>query len=288
MKVVIKTDALLSNIQKASMLSNKPISLMFKDFYEDVYPGIKDKIDNKIFSLNIEGSVCYSLGKAQTVHSGAIVTSVADAWRYSRECGINEFYIPIDAYDEREGLCVYDASCLAQDIKSLFDAKLYGMITCGCMNERHPYTDNLAAIWEALKDDVLSISLGGSFWLGKDMKLPDFISDLRIGEYFLFGTIPFHRDNYKQGDNGIEIHSKVVAVYPERNKLLIDCGYAMADIDKSVITGGHNELQYVDSSSEYSIFYTQKASSYKKGDIVKFVPNYKSLVKLRYADKEFR
>ena len=170
----------------------------------------------------------------------------------------------------------------------LSNAHVYGMITSGCLNDRHPSISRLYDIWDSLKRCIESISLGGSFWLGQDDKLPNFISDVRIGEYMLFGTIPYCNDKNKRGFNGIELQTKIIGIYPDRDQLILDCGYSIADIDKCKIDSYHFNLKYVDSSSEYTIMECARVSDYHLGDVVTFIPNYKSLVKLRYAEHEYR
>jgi len=292
MKVVIYTDNIIENIKKAELLVNVPVSLMFKDFYEGIYAYVQERVNNKVFGLHLKDSICYSIGKATKTNCGAIVTSFSDVWKY---CYSNElvkgemrsFYIPINANDNREGLSIYEVNKLSNEIKMVSGAHVYGLITSGCLNEKYPSEERLYKIWDGLQNSVESISLGGSFWLGKDEKLPDFISDVRIGEYMLFGTIPYCNDVDKRGLNGIEIHTKVIGVYPERNQLILDCGYSMADVDKCRVDY-YSDLGYVDSSSEYTIMTSSNVSDYKIGDVVKFIPDYKSLVKLRYAEHEYR
>lgn len=292
MKVVVYTDNIIENIRRAESFVNVPVSLMFKDFYEDIFEHISDRVKNKVFGLHMDGSVCYSIGKAAKNNCGAVVTSFSDVWKYCYAEGIGgsemrSFYIPINAEDDREGLSIYEASKLANEIKTISRANVYGMITSGCLNEKYPSEERLYKIWEKLKDCVESISLGGSFWLGNSCNIPDFISDIRIGEYMLFGTIPYCCDKDKRGCNGIEIHTKVIGVYPERNRIILDCGYSMADMDKCSVDY-YAGLEYVDSSSEYTIMKSNNVSDFKIGDVVSFVPNYKSLVKLRYAEHEYR
>lgn len=145
----------------------------------------------------------------------------------------------------------------------------------------------LCEIWSKLNSYIESISLGGSFWLGQNEDLPKFISDVRIGEYMLFGTIPYNSDDEKLGLNGIELHTEVIGIYPERNQILLDCGYSMADMGECRCLDNH--LDFSNSSSEYTIMKVYGDSSdYCIGDIVTFIPNYKSLVKLRYAEHEYR
>lgn len=292
MKVIVYTKNIIENIEKSRTLVNVPISLMFKDFYEDIYEHISDKIRNKIFGLHLKDSICYSIGKAVKGNSGAVVTSFADVWKYltinGNACqGIHNFYIPINACDNREGLSIYEASKLANEIRTLSSSHIYGLITSGCLNENHPSEKELFRIWNLLRNDIESISLGGSFWLGQNSKLPNFISDVRIGEYMLFGTIPYCTNEEKQGLCGIELHTKVIGIYPERSQLILDCGYSMSDMNQCRICYQDN-LKFVDSSSEYTIMKCDNVSDYRIGDVVRFIPDYKSLVKLRYAEHEYR
>lgn len=287
MKVVVYTKNIIENIEKAQTITNVPISLMFKDFYEDIHPNISEKVNNKIFGLHLPNSICYSIGKASKDNYGAIITTVRDGFRYSVDIGIKHLYIPINANDNREGLSIYEASKLANEIRMLSSSHIYGLITSGCLNENHPSEKELYHIWNSLRSDIESISLGGSFWLGQNTKLPSFISDVRIGEYMLFGTIPYCTDKRKQGLNGIELQTKVIGIYPERSQLILDCGYSMSDMHQCRICY-QDDLKFVDSSSEYTIMQCEHVSDYRIGDVICFVPDYKSLVKLRYAEHEYR
>lgn len=291
MKVVVYTENIIKNIEKAQTLTNVPISLMFKNFYEDIYPRIAEKVNNKVFGLHLPNSICYSIGKATKDNCGAIVTTALDGFRYAVDMGIKHLYIPINANDNREGLSIYEAEKLVETIRYIKnDVHVYGLITSGCLNEKCPSEEFLYHIWRELCHCIESISLGGSFWLGQDLKLPDFISDIRIGEYMLFGTIPYSDSitglRYK-GSNGIELHTNVIGIYPERNQLILDCGYSMADMN-DCMRCGNVRLGYVNSSSEYTIMECQNVSDFRLGDVVKFIPNYKSLVKLRYAEHEYK
>lgn len=288
MKVIIDTTAIVENIKQAESLANIPISLMFKDFYEDIYPHIKDRISNKVFGLNLDGSVCYSIGKARKNNSGSIITSFSDFLKFNK-LGIKDFYIPINAEDNREGLSIYEVDKLCKEIRLVSDCKLHGMITSGCISDKAPDPASLYSICGCLSKQLDSISIGGSYWLGqlKDYKFHDIISDIRIGEFMLYGTIPYN-DTSINGTNGIELKCKIIGIYPDRNEFIIDCGYNMANIDKCKLISPTCFLQYVDSSSEYSIFKYISLGNMKIGDELTFIPDYKSLVKLRYADREFK
>lgn len=289
MKVIIYTDNFVKNIRKAESLVNTPVSLMFKDFYEDIWKHIHHRVDNEIFSLHFEDSVCYSIGKSSCNQKGAVVTTVYDAMDCVVNRCINNIYIPINAFDNREGVSLFEARQIAKMVRSCNDnAHAYGMITSGCLNGNRPSMQRLCEIWAILNGDIESISLGGSFWLGQNENLPKFISDVRIGEYMLFGTIPYNGDEKKMGVNGIELWTKVVGVYPERSQILIDCGYSMADMNECRCFD--DGLQYSDSSNEYTVMkvINGRCTDYCIGNFVVFTPSYKSLVKLRYAEHEYR
>lgn len=284
MRVEINTRAILGNIEKAKSIVNRPISLMFKDFYEDIYSHIEDT-GCKIFSKNLEGSVCYSLFNSKAKHSGCFVTKDTDFMVSLCSCNIDEFYIPINANDNREGLSLKDAVRLCEFIKChrSYPVKLYGVITSGCLNEKHPSIDELDEIWSAVSPYMEGLSIGGSFWLAKQ-NLPDYVSDIRIGEYMLFGTIPYDSNKELLGHNSIKIKARVIGVYPERNQIIVDCGYSLADVKDCTVH--HQGLKYVDSSSEYTIFELDGCEM-NIGEEVEITPNYKSLVKLKDAQRYY-
>lgn len=86
MKVIIYTDNVIKNIKKAETLVNVPVSLMFKDFYEDIWKHIHYRVDNDIFSLHFEDSVCYSIGKAIHNQKGAVTVTAYEAM----DCVVNK------------------------------------------------------------------------------------------------------------------------------------------------------------------------------------------------------
>lgn len=175
MKVVVYTKNIIENIEKAQSFINVPISLMFKDFYEDIYGHIADKINNKIFGLHLKDSICYSIGKATKDNSGAVVTSFTDVWQYlninGSACrGIHNFYIPINACDNREGLSYYEASKLANEIRMISNSHIYGLITSGCLNENHPSEKELYRIWKSLRDILNLLVWVVAFGLDKKLR----------------------------------------------------------------------------------------------------------------------
>lgn len=284
MRVIIDKEKIKRNIKKAETLSQGvSVSLLFKDFYEDIYSCIHP-VKNEIFSMNFMFSNCYAIGKGNDAHIGAVVTHV-DQLSNLDPVTLKTVFIPINVGDNREGLSMDDAISLSSKIKSrVYRTDIVGMITSGCLNERAPRPKDLEEIFRAAKGSVSSLSVGGSYWLGSKEKLPSCVRDIRIGEYMLFGTIPYNNEEERLGENAILIEAEVIGVYPERNHILIDCGYSLAEPDKCSYLD--RNLFYVDSSSEYTILYTDTAK-FKLGDKVYMKPNYKSLVKLKNAVRNY-
>lgn len=285
MKVVYDIQAIKNNILKAGKLLGRPVVLMFKDFYEGLASHLPQELIEGCWSLHLAESNCYSLNAAEWLHTGAIVINLKEAEYLHEEYGIKRFYIPVNCGDDREGLTLHKAFELADVLTEREWADVYGLITSGCMNSNAPDAHRLEKICQAMSAGSASgVSVGGSYWIGRE-KLPDFISEVRIGEYMLFGTIPYCSDEGLYGSNGIWIETEVLAIYPERKQLIVDCGYKYADLSKSKMLA--DGLRFVDSSSEYSIFsYDEPLSSV--GDVLRFIPNYKSLVTLKDADTEYR
>lgn len=287
MKLLVDTRVITDNIEKAGTLTNVPaISLMFKDFYEDIHCHLDLKNEHTIFSRNLNKSVCYSIGKANNNNSAAVIVNVRQAFEYNVKFEIATFYLPINVNDNREGLSVNQAYNVAADIKSVLPGcKIIGMVTSGCINSSYASMTELNSIWIAIKDVVESISLGGSFYLGKCVRFPNYINEIRIGEYMLFGTIPYCNKESLCGAVGLFVESEILGVYEDRKEIILDCGYSTFDAQNSQIR--YNDLSFVNCSSDYAI-YKYKDGYYRVGDKITFVPDYKSLVKLRNVEREYR
>ena len=281
MKVIVDTAAIERNIAKAQKLVNVPISLMFKDFYDDISHHINIPQKMNIFGLHLPDSVCYSINKADDRNRGALVVSLEDYIR-CYQLGIRKFYIPINAGDNREGLSASDADQLACKIDD--DCEIHGLITSGCINDEAPSIEELYSIYDSI-NHIPSISLGGSYYLAKGFP-PDFVSDIRIGEYMLFGTIPYDDCDYRLGENAIRLKTKVIESF-KNDRFLVDCGYSMADMDKCKPIGVSDFCRHIASSSEYSVYDQHLDDPFKVGEEIDFNINYKSLVKLRNAEIKY-
>lgn len=298
--MIIKIDrtAIAFNINKAEKIAGGiPVALMLKGFYEYI-ADIECVNTRKIYSQGVPGSVCYALHAAGLRHSAAVVADFDDFVECYHIFGIREFYLPLNAEDDREGLDSRQNERLALRIrKYVSDVKLYMMITSGCLNDRHPGLDRITNEWESWASVPFDgVSLGGSFYLSeldsymketerhRSSYPPPFITDIRIGEYALFGTIPFCDKKYLFGRNAITVESEVIGVYPERRQIVVRGGYSEIDADQCTLLSGG--LSFSDISSEYTI-YNDPFLLYKRGDKVEVVPNYKSLVKLQNVAREY-
>lgn len=309
--MVIKIDkkAIASNIHKAERIAKGvPVSIMLKGFY-DYLADIECVKTRKLYSQSIPNSVCYALHSAGSQHNAAVVADFDDFVECYRDRGIKEFYIPFNALDDREGLDECRCAFLARRIrKSAGGMRLYMMITSGCLNDKHPGLYHIENEWREWASTLFDgISLGGSFYLSElesyltaterrvycesgvvidvhPADPPRFITDVRIGEYALFGTIPFCEKKYLFGHNAITVESEVIGVYPDRRQIVVRGGYSEIDTDKCTLLSGG--LTFSDVSSEYTI-YNDPFLRYKMGDIVSVVPDYKSLVKLQYVAREY-
>lgn len=287
MVIKINRKAIAYNIRKAEKIANGiPISIMVKGFYEWLFD-LECVKQHKIYSQNIPNSVCYALKSAGLRHNGAVVADFDDFKECYYSCGIHEFYIPRNMSDDREGLGLKDIKRLANIIRKNYpDVKLYMMITSGCLNDRNPGLFLIQKEWRDWASDMFDgVSLGGSFYLSQcNLDELDFVTDIRIGEYALFGTIPFCYERELLGRNAITVESEVIATYPDRRQIVVRGGYSEIDTDRCTLLSGG--LTFADTSSEYTI-YNDPYLRYKVGDKVEVVPNYKSLVKLQYVAREY-
>lgn len=289
MKMIADIARMQGNISKAHELVGKDISLMMKDFYDDIYEHLG--VEAKVFAKRIERSVYPTIGGEKYYHSGTFAVSKSDV----KEAfdSHQDVYIPINLNDDREGLSaceVFDLVEYANNInKSL--RKIYISVTTGCINNNQPEKTfrELCSLCDLMPSCVTGVSVGGSYYLqyngiGSE-RLPDRVSDVRIGEYMLYGTIPYCDRVEIFGENALSVEMKVVGVRRDRQHIIVSGGYSQIDTkDSPLLSGG---LEFVDSSSDYTI-YRDRFNRYKEGDTIEVVPSYKSLVKLKYVEREYK
>lgn len=286
MRYIVSKEALNQNIALAqSLIGLRKLSLIFKEYYEHLFPLVSQHPTGDIFAINLQGSICYALGMANEKNKGALVNNIMDA-KSLHDKGINRLYIPIDTYDGREGLPVYEAKLLAEAIHEFFGKKTTatGLVTNGCINDFHLQTkDEWVTLWSVLGNHLTGLSVGGSYWLDKAKDLPEFVKDVRIGRFMLFGYIPYSDKKY--GRNCMVAECNVIGVNLTQHKVMVDLGDAYCDPAQCVPC--NKDMVFVESSSNYALYFTPQASRYYIGQRLLFIPNYKhssalARLKVRY------
>lgn len=255
------------------MIGLRRLSLMFKEYYEQLYVLIDSMPTGDIFSVNIPNSICYALGMANDQNKGAVVNNLLDV-KALHEKGMRTFYIPIDTLDGREGLSVYEARMLAESIHALIDknAIVMGLITNGCINDKHIQSKNeWEEMWQAFNDNLSSLSVGGSYWLNKVELLPPFVKDIRIGRFMLFGFLPYSAET--PGKNCMVVEGQVLGVNLSQHKIMVDMGDAYCD--PTQCEPYKHDLTLTDVSSNYALYSTPNVGNFYVGQRLLFTPNYK-------------
>ncbi len=273
MRYIVSKDKLNKNIAMAqSMIGQRKLSLIFKEYYEQLHDLVSEPLSGNIFSVNIPNSICYAIGLFNKNNKGAVVNNLYDC-QCLYDLGKRIFYLPVDSTDGREGLPVYDAKELSYQIKSIFpDAEVRGMITNGCINDNHfKDTNEWFGFWNEFNGTIKELSVGGSYWLNKSYLLPDFVSDIRIGRFFLFGFIPY--DQLQIGHNCIKAQGTVLGINKPLKKILTDLGDAYCDPAK--LYPNNRDLKLSDISSNYATFTTSEVENYRIGQKLMFDSNYK-------------
>lgn len=269
---------MMENIERAKRLSGSPISLMFKDFYIDMYDDCfkphKSFSNDGTIALDVSSNIWNTL---QT--KGKVITSTQQLEHFP---GLKEIYVPINFLDNREGVS-FD---LAEKILKSFNKPThsYLMITSGCISEYGPTFKDLESLYNEFKNLVDGISVGGSYYL-QFGRLPTFISEVRIGEYMLYGTIPYCQNRELFGAPALLFITEVLEVFPERKQIIVNGGTSTIDAKSSILLSGG--LEYSNASCDYTI-YNDPFSKYKVGDQIELIPDYNSLKLLRYVEREYK
>lgn len=274
MRYIVSREILNRNISVAqSLIGQRTLSLMFKEYYESLYSEKMFSPTGEIFSVNLPGSICYALGKAGAGNKGALVNVLSDA-KSLYDKGVHLFYVPIDAHDGREGLSIYEARLLTDSIHQFLgeDVEVRGMITNGCVNSFHiEKREEWIDLWQAFEGHITGLSVGGSYWLDKTCELPDFVNDIRIGRFMLFGYIPYSDKEY--GKNSMVLEGIVLGVNLSNHTVMVDIGDAYCD--PSQCEPYQKDLSFYNTSSNYALFRSNSQNKYFIGQKLYFTPNYK-------------
>lgn len=269
---------MMKNIERAKRLSGSPISLMFKDFYIDMYDDCFKP--HKSFSNDNSKALEVSSNIWNTLKTrGKVITSIQ---QLEQSSDLKEIYVPINFLDNREGVSVD----VAKEILNSFDRSdsSYLMITSGCISEYGPTLNEIEILYNEFKSIVTGISVGGSYYL-QFGQLPKFISEVRIGEYMLYGTIPYCQNRTLFGTPSLIFQTEVLEVYPGRKQIIINGGTSTINAKSSTLLSGG--LEYSNASCDYTI-YNDPFGQYKVGDTIEMIPDYNSLKLLRYVAREYK
>lgn len=283
MKVHLDRDIVDSNLAKVDAKFSSQgveVAIMAKEFYSELL--MKTTLrDGAVWGVGM-GQYNYVIGKNTIYHKGGII-SVREAEHLSREClgrkQSFEAYLPVNLLDDREGYEVRELVQIISKIKALENDyfKLVGAcITSGCLHGNTPSFKELSEVTDILYYLGLEkISIGGSFYVGWK-KLPKRVTQIRVGEFILYGTIPYSKSGFR-GKPAITVTAEIIEIYPSRKHLLVDIGVAKYNPKESKVFS--KGLEFVQASTEYTIFKYSK--DYKVGQHIVIQPDYYSLIKLR-------
>lgn len=270
MQVYCSQSILNTNIERARTLANPlSVSLMFKEYYEGLFPAVKNNVCD-IYASNLANCVNYIVGGYNKSNRGSIITNINDAHKAYNGFGIKRMVIPIDNGDCREGLSLTDACTLSTQIRRIPNSVVDFMVTNGCINSSAE-TDSLFYALSDKRKFFRNLSLGGSLFLSLNTKdYPEYVKDIRIGRSMLFGSIPCTDERI--GASSLFAKCKVLQTYPERNMILTDLGDAYVNPHECVALDSDVTLKAF--SSNYSVFYTKDTKRYAIGSRLSFALQY--------------
>lgn len=226
--------------------------------------------------------------------------------------------------DLREGLYFDKLKETILECKNLSNIIIYGLgCNLGCYGGIVPSDDNMNDLVDAadrlekecdIKFEVISGGNSTSYKMLKEGKLPQKINNLRIGESIYLGTLPtydeiideLNHDNFIMSAQIVEVQVKdslpkgemmknsfgETVHFEDKGKMkraLInigkqDTGLDLKPLDKNIgILGGSSDYILLD--------VTNCEKDYKVGDVVSFIPDYASLLKMmtsEYVRKEIK
>ena len=272
MRIIVDVKQVKKNWQFAKLLAGKKkLAFLEKSFYANLK--IPDILKLKMSWGRGNQQINYLIGDNQKQHSGGIAVS--------KKCIDNapyrkfNFWIPINLLDNREGLHYTEALSLARY------AKLKGHIvkafsTIGCINGNVPSNDFIGAVSQCLRSEFSYYSIGGSHVLNRK-NLPNTVDEIRIGDYVLFGNIPFTNQSKSEAAHAVKLGLNVIRYYSDRNQYLLRGGNSIYNPETS--EAEDKSIRIVQSSSEYTIIETNKLLS--EGDEVIIKTDYHSLQKMK-------
>lgn len=204
----------------------------------------------------------------------------------------------IETGDCREGFLVSEVKEIYQAINDLPNLKIKGIATniacatkvktgLGQLNELAKIADRVAL----KSNNIISGANSSSIPLIEKRRIPSEITEARLGEAILLGqeTIDFtpikdcFQDSFLLISQILEVREKC-----GRKQILIYAG--KQDIGAGKIKPYGFNATFINSTSDHIIFSVDDTSSFKQGQILKFIPSYYALVCLMaspYVKKQY-
>lgn len=275
MRIEFDVKALKRNFQQAESIVQSngcTLSLMVKAFYKVL------KLEEHLspeYLWHQDKGYSYVIREREQYHKGGVITSLYDIPSKKFDS-----VVPVNFGGNRDGMELLDAVHLIKASKEIGTPIRKAMITAGCLHGNVSEPKLLEYVCQELKSKGIEhISIGGSYFVewAKRKVIPPQVDDIRIGEYALYGTIPFIKgsDIPKWEDSCIKLTLPMVEDYPRRRMAIYRGGSAMFNAEDSWF---HN-LQgctLENQSTEYVILNYETHPPKQ----VEMIPDYHSLVKL--------
>ncbi len=239
-----------------------------------------------------------------------------------RQNKIHKVILMYELGDLREGVDQDKLMGIIKEIKALSNIKIYGLganLTCyGGVEPTMENTDELYMVAKELEKknnisfDIITGANSSSYKLLSNGTLKDKMNYVRFGESVFLGLIPGYYEKIEElNQNNFIVEAQIVELEKKdsvpRGKVLKNSfGEVPSFVDngvrlKALINIGKQDtglnlkpldkgISILDGSSDYLILdLTNSQKQYKLGDIVSFVPDYESLLKLMtspYVKKE--
>lgn len=247
---------------------------------------------------------------------------------FAREAGkVQEILLMIDMGDLREGLFFRNKENIlevAEEIIALPNIKLRGIgVNMNCYGAIIPKEDNLSefvGIAKSIEEkygvtlDIVSGGNSGTVYLAEAGKLPEGITNLRIGESYLQGTESSygqevsgtHPDTFVLeaeivevqvkpslpiGESGVDAFGHV-PYYEDKGEMkraIIAAG--KQDVELDSMTPLDEKIEIMGGSSDHIILdITHSETDYKVGDIVRFKLGYSGMLRAttsKYVDRAY-
>jgi len=241
-----------------------------------------------------------------------------------RQNKIHKVILMYELGDLREGVDQDKLMGIIKEIKALSNIKIYGLganLTCyGGVEPTMENTDELYMVAKELEKknnisfDIITGANSSSYKLLSNGTLKDKMNYVRFGESVFLGLIPGYYEKIEElNQNNFIVEAQIVELEKKdsvpRGKVLKNSfGEVPSFVDngvrlKALINIGKQDtglnlkpldkgISILDGSSDYLILdLTNSQKQYKLGDIVSFVPDYESLLKLMtspYVKKELQ